>query len=153
MPFAARWQKLQHDELNVLYSIFIVPVARRCYGSSNGLGGHSMLTLLRRGLEPVLLAAFLLFSTPNSQAQDKKVSSGTLKLGFLMDSLKVERWQTDLDKFQKRAAALLRAPGPRFGCQFLYWGRRLGSGHDAGNFPLSAGPKRKLRLDRGFSVG
>ena len=65
-----------------------------------------MLTLLRRGLQPVILAAFLLFSTPNSQAQDKKVSSGTLKLGFLMDSLKVERWQTDLDKFQKRAAEL-----------------------------------------------
>src|SRR6267378_5326035 len=106
MPFAARWQRLQHDELNVLYSILIVPVARRCYGSSNGLGGHSMLTLLRRGLQPVILAAFLLFSTPNSQAQDKKVSSGTLKIGFLMDSLKVERWQTDLDKFQKRAAEL-----------------------------------------------
>ena len=65
-----------------------------------------MLTLLRRGLQPVVLAAFLLFSTPNSQAQDKKVSSGTLKIGFLMDSLKVERWQTDLDKFQKRAAEL-----------------------------------------------
>src|SRR5260370_25919887 len=65
-----------------------------------------MLTLLRRGLQPVILAAFLLFSTPNSQAQDKKVSSGTLKIGFLMDSLKVERWQTDLDKFQKRAAEL-----------------------------------------------
>src|SRR5258708_22790706 len=65
-----------------------------------------MLTLLRRGLQPMILAAFLLFSNPNSQAQDKKVSSGTLKIGFLMDSLKVERWQTDLDKFQKRAVEL-----------------------------------------------
>src|SRR5712691_2665521 len=65
-----------------------------------------MLTLLRRGLQPMILAAFLLFSHPNSQAQDKKASSGTLKIGFLMDSLKVERWQTDLDKFQKRAVEL-----------------------------------------------
>jgi ABC-type xylose transport system substrate-binding protein len=40
------------------------------------------------------------------QAQDKPASSGALKIGFLMDSLKVERWQTDLDKFQKRAAEL-----------------------------------------------
>src|SRR5436189_4465516 len=65
-----------------------------------------MLTLLRRGLQPMILAAFLLFCNPNSQAQDKKVPSGTLKIGFLMDSLKVERWQTDLDKFQKRAVEL-----------------------------------------------
>src|SRR5260370_29130097 len=55
-------------------TLFRSPVARRCYGSSNGLGGHSMLTLLRRGLQPVILAAFLLFSTPNSQAQDKKAA-------------------------------------------------------------------------------
>jgi D-xylose transport system substrate-binding protein len=40
------------------------------------------------------------------QAQDKQVSSGSIKIGFLMDSLKVERWQTDLDRFQKRAAEL-----------------------------------------------
>ncbi len=65
-----------------------------------------MLTLSRRGLQPVILAAALLFSTPNSQAKEKQASPGTLKIGFLMDSLKVERWQTDLDKFQKRAAEL-----------------------------------------------
>src|SRR5260370_33047182 len=65
-----------------------------------------MLTLPRRGLQLVILAAVLLFSTPHLQAQDNQVSSGTLKIGFLMDSLKVERWQTDLDKFQKRAAEL-----------------------------------------------
>src|SRR5580700_11210580 len=29
-----------------------------------------------------------------------------LKIGYLMDSLKVERWQTDLDTFQKRAKEL-----------------------------------------------
>jgi D-xylose transport system substrate-binding protein len=65
-----------------------------------------MLTLSRRGLQFVILAAFLLFSTPYLQAQDKQASSATLKIGFLMDSLKIERWQTDLDKFQKRAAEL-----------------------------------------------
>ncbi len=65
-----------------------------------------MLTLLRRGLQPVILAAALLLSTPNSQAQEKQAAPGTLKIGFLMDSLKVERWQTDLEKFQKRAAEL-----------------------------------------------
>jgi len=40
------------------------------------------------------------------QAQGKQPLSGPLKIGFLMDSLKVERWQTDLDRFQKRAAEL-----------------------------------------------
>src|SRR5260370_2829060 len=65
-----------------------------------------MLTLLRRGLQPVILAADLLFTPPNSQAQEKQAAPGTLKIGFLMDSLKVERWQKDLDKFQKRAAEL-----------------------------------------------
>jgi D-xylose transport system substrate-binding protein len=40
------------------------------------------------------------------QAQNKQAASGSLKIGFLMDSLKIERWQTDLDKFQKRAAEL-----------------------------------------------
>jgi D-xylose transport system substrate-binding protein len=65
-----------------------------------------MLTLSRRGLHAVILAAAFLFTTLNWQAQEKQASSGTLKIGFLMDSLKVERWQTDLDKFQKRAAEL-----------------------------------------------
>jgi len=65
-----------------------------------------MLTLPRRGLQLILFALVLLFSTSYSQAQDKPASSGTLKIGFLMDSLKIERWQTDLDKFQKRAAEL-----------------------------------------------
>jgi len=48
----------------------------------------------------------LLFSTIHLQAQEKQTSPGTLKIGFLMDSLKVERWQTDLDRFQKRAGEL-----------------------------------------------
>jgi len=48
----------------------------------------------------------LLFSTIHLRAQEKQTSPGTLKIGFLMDSLKVERWQTDLDRFQKRAGEL-----------------------------------------------
>jgi D-xylose transport system substrate-binding protein len=65
-----------------------------------------MLTLPRRELTLALIATLLLFSTPSVQAQKQQASSGSLKIGFLMDSLKVERWQTDLDKFQKRAAEL-----------------------------------------------
>jgi D-xylose transport system substrate-binding protein len=65
-----------------------------------------MLTLPGRGLQVVILSVVLLFSTPHLQAQGKQASSGALKIGFLMDSLKIERWQTDLDKFQKRAAEL-----------------------------------------------
>jgi D-xylose transport system substrate-binding protein len=65
-----------------------------------------MLTLPRRGLQFAILAAALPFSALHMQAQDQQASSRTLKIGFLMDSLKIERWQTDLDKFQKRAAEL-----------------------------------------------
>jgi len=57
-------------------------------------------------VRPILLAAVLLFSTIHLQAQEKQTSPGTVKIGFLMDSLKVERWQTDLDRFQKRAGEL-----------------------------------------------
>jgi D-xylose transport system substrate-binding protein len=65
-----------------------------------------MLTLYRRGLQLVILVAFLLFPTPYLQAQDKPASPAIIKIGFLMDSLKIERWQTDLDKFQKHAKEL-----------------------------------------------
>ncbi len=65
-----------------------------------------MLNFRMQGLRSILLAVILLFSLSVLQAQDKPTSSGSLKIGFLMDSLKVERWQTDLDKFQRRAAEL-----------------------------------------------
>ncbi|HKW65598.1 MAG TPA: substrate-binding domain-containing protein [Candidatus Acidoferrum sp.] len=48
-----------------------------------------------------LLLAFLAL-----HAQGKSAPAQDLKIGFLMDSLKIERWQTDLDKFQKRAGEL-----------------------------------------------
>ncbi|MGC1619448.1 MAG: substrate-binding domain-containing protein [Candidatus Acidiferrum sp.] len=38
--------------------------------------------------------------------QSNSAQSAPLKIGYLMDSLKVERWQTDLDIFQKRAKEL-----------------------------------------------
>ena len=54
----------------------------------------------------LLPAAMLLLCLLPLRAQEKPGSSGKLKIGFLMDSLKIERWQTDLDNFQKRAAEL-----------------------------------------------
>jgi D-xylose transport system substrate-binding protein len=65
-----------------------------------------MLTFRSKGLQPFLLLAAIFCSFSVLQAQDKQTPSGNLKIGFLMDSLKIERWQTDLDKFQKRAAEL-----------------------------------------------
>jgi len=65
-----------------------------------------MSAFTRRSVWPILFAAVLLFSTIHLQAQEKQTPPGTLKIGFLMDSLKVERWQTDLDRFQKRAGEL-----------------------------------------------
>jgi D-xylose transport system substrate-binding protein len=65
-----------------------------------------MLTFHLKSLRALLVAIVILFSSSFVQAQDKPVSSKTIKIGFLMDSLKVERWQTDLDRFQKRAGEL-----------------------------------------------
>jgi D-xylose transport system substrate-binding protein len=65
---------------------------------------HKKLSLCLLGT--VLGAALLLLCVPSVRTQGKSRSSGNLKIGFLMDSLKVERWQTDLDKFQKRAGEL-----------------------------------------------
>jgi D-xylose transport system substrate-binding protein len=41
-------------------------------------------------------------------AQSGKITSSTtpVKIGYSIDSLKIERWQTDLDEFQKRAKEL-----------------------------------------------
>ncbi|HYL84446.1 MAG TPA: substrate-binding domain-containing protein [Candidatus Angelobacter sp.] len=53
----------------------------------------------------VVLFVFSL-SAPRAYSQGKPASAGGVKIGFLMDSLKIERWQTDLDTFQKRAGEL-----------------------------------------------
>ena len=68
-----------------------------------------MLTLRRRTQYAILLIAIagtLPFSLGEVLAQEKQASTASLKIGYLMDSLKVERWQTDLDSFQKRAHEL-----------------------------------------------
>ena len=62
--------------------------------------GHKKTFLRARWAFLLLLAASVL------HAQDKPVAPEKLKIGFLMDSLKIERWQTDLDNFQKRASEL-----------------------------------------------
>jgi D-xylose transport system substrate-binding protein len=41
-----------------------------------------------------------------ARGQTASSQNPPLKIGYLMDSLKVERWQTDLDTFQKRAKEL-----------------------------------------------
>ena len=48
---------------------------------------------------------FVLFSIwlPSTHAQS---ASAAVKIGFLLDSLKIERWQTDVNAFQKRAKEL-----------------------------------------------
>ena len=51
----------------------------------------------RRGMEGASIWA---------QSRKEPQRDAKLKIGFLLDSLKVERWQTDLDAFQKRANEL-----------------------------------------------
>src|SRR3989442_11383278 len=68
-------------------------------------GGLPMSTLSQVGrVCPLVLA--LAFPGLFLNAQQKAQPANGVKIGFLMDSLKVERWQTDLDRFQKRAAEL-----------------------------------------------
>lgn len=66
--------------------------------------GYRRLSLRLFG--SLVAASLLLLCVFSLCAQDKPASSKDLKIGFLMDSLKVERWQTDLDTFQKRASEL-----------------------------------------------
>src|SRR5438552_18200322 len=68
-------------------------------------GGLPMSTLSQVGrVWPLVLA--LAFPGHFLTAQQKAQPANGVKIGFLMDSLEVERWQTDLDRFQKRAAEL-----------------------------------------------
>lgn len=53
-----------------------------------------------------LLCLFALSPVSRSQNQPAPLHSTAPKIGYLMDSLKVERWQTDLDTFQSRAREL-----------------------------------------------
>src|ERR1700674_1334867 len=84
----------------------VVKAARRCYFCCKVCGGLQMPTLLRGRLRWVALVLALVFPGFLLHALEKTSSPKVLKIGFLMDSLKVERFRSDLDKFQKRAAEL-----------------------------------------------
>jgi D-xylose transport system substrate-binding protein len=55
-----------------------------------------------------LFSALMLLVQTSQMAhgQSNPAPNAPLKIGYLMDSLKVERWQTDLDTFKKRAEEL-----------------------------------------------
>ncbi|HTQ61383.1 MAG TPA: substrate-binding domain-containing protein [Candidatus Solibacter sp.] len=54
----------------------------------------------------VFALALLVSPSRFAWGQSPAAQAAPLKIGYLMDSLKVERWQTDLDSFQKRAREL-----------------------------------------------
>jgi D-xylose transport system substrate-binding protein len=62
--------------------------------------------LSSRRLQLCFFAIVATLFADSLQPQEKSAQPATLKIGFLMDSLKIERWQTDLDTFQKRAGEL-----------------------------------------------
>src|SRR5512137_2293649 len=51
----------------------------------------------------VLVVSILFPSTVPAQSKEKPRPDAPLKIGFLLDSLKTERWQTDVDVFKKLA--------------------------------------------------
>ena len=64
-----------------------------------------MVSFRSKILQSCLLVIPLSISLSVLHTQEKQPFRA-VRIGFLMDSLKVERWQTDLDKFQNRAAEL-----------------------------------------------
>src|SRR5580692_8243587 len=60
----------------------------------------------RRFLLSLSMIALLVSLVCFAKGQTTSGQGSPLKIGYLMDSLKVERWQTDLDTFQKRAKEL-----------------------------------------------
>ena len=65
-----------------------------------------MRSPFRRFLLKISMSAFLASGVPGAQAAPKTADNPPLKIGFLMDSLKVKRWQNDLDAFRTRAKEL-----------------------------------------------
>jgi D-xylose transport system substrate-binding protein len=83
----------------------IVALARRCYGFKYLV--MKMMQRLPRGVSLSLSMIALLASLIGLvKGQTVSGQNAPLKIGYLMDSLKVERWQTDLDAFRKRAKEL-----------------------------------------------
>lgn len=65
-----------------------------------------MKRLQRRFLLSLSIVALSVSLLALSKGQVARGQAPPVKIGYLMDSLKVERWQTDLDTFQKRAKEL-----------------------------------------------
>ena len=65
-----------------------------------------MFSLSKRLFHLVFVASLLFPSIGRAQSKEKPRPDAPLKIGLLLDSLKVERWQTDLDAFKKRAQEL-----------------------------------------------
>ncbi|MGB9464314.1 MAG: substrate-binding domain-containing protein [Candidatus Acidiferrum sp.] len=65
-----------------------------------------MQCLSRRVFLALSMISFLVLPIRLAQGQANAGQDTPLKIGYLMDSLKIERWQTDLDTFQKRAKEL-----------------------------------------------
>jgi len=70
------------------------------------VGERLMQHLQRRFLLPLSMIALVVSLVCFAKGQTTSGQGLPLKIGYLMDSLKVERWQTDLDTFQKRAKEL-----------------------------------------------
>jgi len=83
----------------------IVALARQCYGFMY-LVMKIMQRLPRRVSLSLSMIALSVFLIGLAEGQTATPQNAPLKIGYLMDSLKVERWQTDLDNFQKRAKEL-----------------------------------------------
>jgi len=65
-----------------------------------------MSGLPRRSLVSLSMIVLLVYLVAIAKGQSPPSQDAPLKIGYLMDSLKLERWQTDLQVFQKRAKEL-----------------------------------------------
>jgi D-xylose transport system substrate-binding protein len=65
-----------------------------------------MMHLQRRFLLSLSIVALSVSLFTLSKEQVARAQAPPVKIGYLMDSLKIERWQTDLGTFQKRAKEL-----------------------------------------------
>jgi D-xylose transport system substrate-binding protein len=77
----------------------------RCYGFKY-VAVKNMQPSRRRFLLALSMFAVSFSLLYLAKGQRASAQDAPLKIGYLMDSLKVERWQTDLDNFQKRAKEL-----------------------------------------------
>ncbi|HKW56072.1 MAG TPA: substrate-binding domain-containing protein [Candidatus Acidoferrum sp.] len=65
-----------------------------------------MLRFLGRNLACVATLVFLAYPIRQAPPTSNSNPRPALKVGYLMDSLRIERWQSDLDVFQQRAKEL-----------------------------------------------